>query len=183
MGEAYLKGGKSMFDNWYVVQVRSGKEDEIVKACHLLVDRSILQECFIPRCKKKKKFRGTWKIVDEILFKGYIFMISDRIEDLYTELKRIPDLTKLLGNDGKDIFPIYPQEAKFLTRFSDTNHVVEFSKGMIIGDQITIIEGPLQGLEGKITKIDRHKRIAYIDLELLGKINRVQVGLEIISKN
>lgn len=33
------------------------------------------------------------------------------------------------------------------------------------------------------TKIDRHKRIAYVDVELLGKLTRVQVGLEIISKS
>lgn len=39
------------------------------------------------------------------------------------------------------------------------------------------------GLEGLITKIDRHKRIAYVDVELLGKLTRVQVGLEIISKS
>ena len=32
-------------------------------------------------------------------------------------------------------------------------------------------------------KIDRHKRIAYVDVELLGKLTRVQVGLEIISKS
>lgn len=44
-------------------------------------------------------------------------------------------------------------------------------------------EGPLIGLEGLITKIDRHKRIAYVDVELLGKLTRVQVGLEIISKS
>ena len=40
-----------------------------------------------------------------------------------------------------------------------------------------------QGLEGLITKIDRHKRIAYVNVELLGKLTRVQVGLEIISKS
>ena len=93
-----------MFDNWYVVQVRTGKEEEIVKKCQFYIDHGILLDCFIPITKKKKKYQGSWHIVDDILFKGYI------------------------------------------------------------------------------TKIDRHKRIAYVDVELLGKITRVQVGLEIISK-
>ena len=50
-------------------------------------------------------------------------------------------------------------------------------------DKIIINEGPLIGLEGLITKIDRQKRIAYVNVELLGKLTRVQVGLEIISKS
>ena len=109
-------------------------------------------------------------------------MITDKVEQLYTELKKIPDLTKLLGNDGEDIYPIYPQEAMFLTKFSNRNHVVDMSRGVIDNDKIIITDGPLMNLEGYITKIDRHKRIAYVDVELLGKITRVQVGLEIISK-
>ena len=137
-----------MFDNWYVVQVRTGKEEEIVKKCQFYIDHGILLDCFIPITKKKK----------------------------------IPDLTKLLGNDGEDIYPIYPQEAMFLTKFSNRNHVVDMSCGVIENDKIIITDGPLMNLEGYITKIDRHKRIAYVDVELLGKITRVQVGLEIISK-
>ena len=109
-------------------------------------------------------------------------MITDKVEQLYTELKKIPDLTKLLGNDGEDIYPIYPQEAMFLTKFANRNHVVDMSRGVIENDKIIITDGPLMNLEGYITKIDRHKRIAYVDVELLGKITRVQVGLEIISK-
>ena len=61
-----------MFDNWYVVQVRTGKEEEIVKKCQFYIDHDILIDCFIPITKKKKKYQGTWHIVDDILFKGYI---------------------------------------------------------------------------------------------------------------
>ena len=61
MGEAYSNGGYCMFDNWYVVQIRTGKE-EIVKKCQLL-------DCFIPITKKKKKYQGSWHIVDDILLR------------------------------------------------------------------------------------------------------------------
>ena len=172
-----------MFDNWYVVQVRTGKEEAIAKKLQFHIDHDVLLECFIPCCKRQKKFRGKWQIVEEVLFKGYIFMITNQVEQLYTQLKKVPDLTKLLGNDGKEIYPIYPQEAMFLTKFSNKDHVVDISNGIIENDKIIINEGPLIGLEGLITKIDRHKRIAYVDVELLGKLTRVQVGLEIISKS
>ena len=58
-----------MFDNWYVVQVRTGKEEEIVKKCQFYIDHGILLDCFIPITKKKKKYQGSWHIVDEILLR------------------------------------------------------------------------------------------------------------------
>lgn len=182
MGEAYPNGGFTMFDNWYAVQVRSGKEEEIMKKCALYVDGKALKECFVPKSQKMKKFKGKWETVYEVLFKGYVFMISDDVAMLYNELKKVPDLTKLIGNDGKEIYPILQEEAKFLTRFGGKDHVVEVSTGYVEGDEIKITHGPLVGQEGSITKIDRHKRIATVDVSLLGRITRVQVGLEVIMK-
>ena len=57
-----------MFDNWYVVQIRTGKE-EIVKKCQFYIDHDILLDCFIPITKKKKKYQGSWHIVDDILLR------------------------------------------------------------------------------------------------------------------
>lgn len=171
-----------MFNNWYAVQVRSGKETEIMKACQLLVNPHVLEECFIPKSQKRKKFKGVWKDVTEILFKGYVFMITDDIDRLYNELKKIPDLTKVLGNDGKEIYPIRVEEAKFLARFGGSKHIVEVSSGYIEGDTIKVTSGPLMGQEGHIAKINRHKRLAFVDVSLFGQVTRVQVGLEIIRK-
>jgi transcriptional antiterminator NusG len=171
-----------MYDNWYAVQVRSGREEEIVKSCEILIKKDILKDCFIPKCKKMKKFKGTWKNVEEVLFKGYVFMITDYIDDLYNELKKITDFTKVLGNDGQEIYPIRTDEAIFLTRFGGEKHVVDMSFGYIEGDIIRITNGPLMGQEGNLVKIDRHKRLAYVDISLFDRITTIQVGLEIISK-
>ena len=41
----------------------------------------------------------------------------------------------------------------------------------------------LQGMEGAIRKIDRHKRIAVLSLDMFGRTVDMKVGLEIIEKN
>lgn len=41
---------------------------------------------------------------------------------------------------------------------------------------------PLQGKEGCIRKIDRHKRKAWLEVELFGDRQLVEVGLEIVTK-
>ena len=56
------------------------------------------------------------------------------------------------------------------------------STGYIEGDHIIITDGPLKGYEALIKKIDRHKRIAFIEINLLNQPNIIKVGLEIISK-
>ena len=77
-----------MFDNWYVVQVRTGKEEEIAKKLQFHIDHDILLECFIPQCIRQKKFRDNGNLLKKFYLKGYIFVITDRINDLYTQLKK-----------------------------------------------------------------------------------------------
>lgn len=93
-----------MFDNWYVVQVRTEKKKKL-EEMSIYIDHDILVDCFIPITKKKKKYQGTWHIVDDILFKGYIFMITNQVEQLYTQLKKYQILQNSLETMGKKYIP------------------------------------------------------------------------------
>ena len=53
---------------------------------------------------------------------------------------------------------------------------------MIEGDRVIIISGSLVGMEAVIRKVDRHKRVAYIEMRIFGEIKLVEVGLEIVAK-
>lgn len=183
IGEAYPKGGNLHMDsNWYVIQVRSRKEEYIASKCKSLISKDVLTDCFIPKYKKMKKYRGKWHNVEEVLFSGYVFLVSNNVEHLFQELKKIPDLTKLLGNDGTDIYSIQKGEVAFLNKFIKADHILDMSIGYIEGDRVIVNSGPLIGYEGLIRKIDRHKRIAYLDIQLFDQTTTVKVGLEIVSK-
>lgn len=168
--------------SWYVIQVRSSHEREIANKCRTMISQDILRECFIPKYVSKKKYNGQWKEVKEVLFKGYVFLMSDYIEELYIELKKVPDLTKMIGKKKDVIYPLTKGETEFLKTFTNDKHIVDMSTGFIEGQMIHITDGPLQGKEGLITKIDRHKRIAYLNLNIFNNDITAKVGLEIISK-
>ena len=51
------------------------------------------------------------------------------------------------------------------------------------GDKVIITDGPLLGKEAHIRKIDRHKRIAYLDIDFFNQTISTKVGLEIIKKD
>ena len=56
------------------------------------------------------------------------------------------------------------------------------SRVFIENDRVIITSGPLKGNEALIKKIDRHKRRAYLEIEMFGRKVEAQVGLEIVKK-
>lgn len=166
---------------WYVVQVRSGTEHNIRIQCNKKIPDTIMERCFIPYYEEKKKQNGTWNTLQKVLFPGYIFMITEDVEKLFFHLKTIEGMTKLIGT-GNDIIPLTEEEIAFLQRLGGDEQIVSMSEGIIEGTQVIITSGPLMGMEGLIQKIDRHKRKAWLELELFGRMQQVEVGLEITKK-
>lgn len=166
---------------WYVVQVKSGNEENIVSQCQKIIETDILQKCFISYFKQLKKYNGEWSEEKKILFPGYVFLVSEQIEELCFRLKSINGLTKMIGT-GDDIVPLSVEEVEFLKSFGREEQVVEVSYGLIENEEINIIDGPLKGMEGTIKRIDRHKRIAFLEIEMMGRKVETKVGLEIVSK-
>ncbi len=166
---------------WYVIQVTTGKEDQILSMIKKYSVQKYLEECFSPKYEHKKKYLGQWRQEEAILFPGYIFVISDQVEELYQALKNIPELTKLLGV-GEKWTPMTKEDIEIVETLSGKERIVRFSEGYIVGVAVVITKGPLQGMEGTIKKIDRHKRKAYLEIPMFGRVLNAQVGLEIVEK-
>ena len=193
---------------WYVIQVFTGTEEKTAESCRSLIgvqDKNaedalrgtdgvlpqtdgilentdaVLKKCFIPYVIRKRRYCGEWHEEKKILFPGYVFLVSDNPGELFLRLKKVPGLTKLLGT-GDEVVPLSAEEEELLKRLGGEDHVVEGSIGILEQDKIVITEGPLQGMEGYIRKIDRHKRTAWLEVELMGRKLETQVGLEIVEK-
>jgi transcriptional antiterminator NusG len=152
---------------WYVVQVRVGMEENIKLQCQKRVSSEVLERCFILYSEEKKKVQGKWVTQKHIVFSGYVFMITEKVDELFLQLKSVNGLSKLIGA-GDDIVPLNEGEVALLRRLG--------------GEEQVVISGSLEGMEGFIKKIDRHKRKAWLELEILGDLRRVEVGLEVVKK-
>jgi transcriptional antiterminator NusG len=166
---------------WYVIQVRTGTEQSICLQCEERAQNTVLERCFLPYYEEKRKINGEWKTLKRILFSGYVFLVSDQVEELFFELKKVNGMSRLLGT-GDTIVPLSEEETDFLRSLGGEDQVVEMSTGIIEGSKVIVQSGPLQGREGLIKKIDRHKRKAYLEVEMFGRPQRVEVGLEITMK-
>ena len=78
---------------------------------------------------------------------------------------------------GDELFPIHEEEEQLLRRLTGDTTNVAVSVGVIVGDKIIVKEGPLIGMEGMIKRIDRHKRMAVLEVELFNRVSEVKVGL------
>lgn len=65
-------------------------------------------------------------------------MITDHIDEIYNDLKQIPDLANVLG---EFICPLLKEESIFLLDIGKEQHIVDLSQGYIEGDMVSIISG------------------------------------------
>jgi len=173
---------------WYVMQVISGQENQTARQVEKRIPEEIMENCFVPVRRLRKKFHGTWHEVTEKLFPGYVFMITDQPWLLYEELKKIPTLTKVLGRCGEYFTPLSEVDVQMMEKLQDgmgekENLEVEISKVTVEeGNHIRILEGPLKNLEGKIKKVNLHKRIAAVEMEFMGNKSVVHLGIEMVGR-
>lgn len=166
---------------WYVIWVESGKEHKVRGMIESQVPSGTYDRIVIPEKRIQKKFKGEWQEVQSVLFPGYLFVVAEDITEFAAALVAVPEFTKMLKADN-EIVPIYPEEEAVLTRLVDQDEIVKMSEGMIENDRVIIFDGPLKGMEGTIKRINRHKRIAVLQIELFERVIQVMVGLEIVEK-
>ncbi|MBR1798180.1 MAG: antiterminator LoaP [Clostridiales bacterium] len=164
-----------------MIQVFTGKEEKMRRACLKYVDPDVLEDTFIPKRIRRRKYSGVWKDEECALFPGYVFMITSKPQELYDQLWRVEGLTKLLHVE-KQILTLTDSEVEFMKRLGGKEHIAQMSIGFIVGDKVTVTDGPLKGLEGMIKKIDRHKRQCIVETDMFGQKTKMIVGIEIVSK-
>lgn len=167
---------------WYVIWTASSHEDKCIR---LLDERfsDLYDRVFVPKRAVGRKRAGVWVTELSALFPGYLFIDTDaeRIEELATKLRNISGFNIVLTTDG-EFLPLTDSESAFADKIYQTNGTFDVSTGIIEGDRIIVTAGPLMGLEGAIKKIDRHKRLAYLELDMFGIKTKTTVSLEIVEK-
>ena len=167
---------------WFVIWTSSSHEDSCIKLLNEHYS-SYFERAFVPKRMISKKKGKEWITEEGALFPGYVFVDSDaeRVEELASRLRNISGFNVVLSTDG-DYLPLTPGESDFADRLYDEGGCFDVSVGIIEGDKIIVTGGPLIGMEGCIKKIDRHKRKAYLEIDMFGVKTKTTVSLEIVEK-
>ena len=127
-----------------------------------------------------RKYEGSWHLERVNLFPGYVICDSEEPEILKSQLLSLADGLKI-HTDGATI-PVDAADQSFLKRLYKGGNSFQMSRGVIRNGTTFVQEGPLQGWEQNIRKIDRHKRIAFLKSSEATSEMVLKVGLEITEK-
>ena len=166
---------------WYVVQVTTGREAAMAKLIERIVPRDLAGECFSPEYETERKVRGEFQTCTRPLLPGYVIAVTDAPAELGRVLGAIPGFTRVLTM-GERYVPLRQDEMEFIAAFTEPGaRVVPMSKGIKDGDRVKVVEGPLVGHEGLISRIDRRKSTAYLTFEICGRTVETRVGLAVVA--
>ena len=170
---------------WYVLFVKSGKERKVEQFLSEQLDKKISLP-FIPLQEILFRKAGVLKRELKLLFPGYVFIESmlpsqQFIKEVNTIIKRCGDIIGLLKYSDTEI-SMKETEKNMMISLCNNEHCIEASYGVIEGDAIRVFEGPLKGLESVVRKVNRHKREALIEIEIMGGARLVTVALEVVEK-
>lgn len=161
----------------YVLMTKTGEEERLAELLHKTIDA----EFFVPKRKKlTKRMDSGWTEKQQILFPSYVFVRTDDIEQLCSKLYTPQVSLKyfLVGkNESGRIVAVTEEEMDYIRQLTGD----EISKGIKEGSRISIISGPLMGMETLIKKVDPHKKKALIEIPFLGETKTVEVALDIIK--
>lgn len=172
---------------YYVIQVKTGKEDQTMKDILKFASSDPYFEVFSPYRKTLRKYNGVYKEVKERCFPGYLFVETDDIKRLFYDLYEVPGFTKILGREGTSMHfeSLSEEESRMVDILYNANaeRTTEISDITIEeGDKIRILSGPLKDLDAKVKKVDLHKRKITVIVPFFKRDVEVKVGINIVMK-
>jgi len=170
---------------WYILFVQTGKEKKIEKLIKRQLDNEVCMP-FIPLQEILFRKSGVVRKETRVLFPGYVFVESELPGQQFLRLMNplinsISDMVSILKYSETEI-AMRESERRMLLGLYNNDYCIESSYGIMKGERIHITEGPLKGLESIVKKVNRHKRQAWIEIEIMGDIRLVCVALDVVEK-
>lgn len=127
-----------------------------------------------------KRYQGEWHIENRMLVPYGIFLMTEDQEKMKSNLCELLSTPPLEG-DGVEVAAVDDVAVEFLRSLCGGGQKISLSRGYIRDGKTYVTEGPLKGKETLIRKIDRHKRLAKV--EIPAAVEMAEVGLEIYAKD
>jgi transcriptional antiterminator NusG len=164
---------------YFAMQVRTGKESQFIECARR---RNPEASLLWPRRRLRIRKGGEWRDSLAPLFPGYLFLRTDNSEDIaWRPLRNLPDFIRFLPSNDR-ITPLDGRDQSTLTHFLAFGEVVD--RSVVTFDEnrrIRVVGGPLQGLEGRIVKVDRRKGRARVRLDIYADAFEIDFGFEILE--
>jgi transcriptional antiterminator NusG len=170
--------------NYYAIQAKTRSENKYIKLFKNRYPDSNLPLYFPQRQLNKRKNGKYIKSLSGI-FPGYIFIEAENKEDILSNqwrFRNIDGFCRFLKSNW-EITPLAGQSLNVVLHFiKKVGRIAGVSKVCFDkNSRITVLEGPLKGLEGIIIKVDKRKGRAKISLDIYNDSFSIDLAFEVIE--
>ncbi len=173
-----------MNSNWYLVKVLPGKERSLADEYNRQISlgkMNNIKRFVCPTEKHMVVVRNKKSIREKVLYSGYLYFETPKIlnED---ELKTLSLLPNVMGMGGNRL-PVLLRENDVKRILVDENleqHTDSKRLKYIIGERVTVIDGPFNTFEGVISDVKGEK--VDIEVKIFGRNTLVELTLNQIQK-
>ena len=177
-----------MQKEWYVVNTYSGHENKVKEKLEMRAVSTGMEDYIfrvvVPETKEIEVKDGKQKEKMKKMFLGYILVEMIMSDEAWFIVRNTPGVTGFIGSSGKGAkpFPLTPQEAdKILNQMGMSR--IEVDTDLSIDDNVKVVDGPFQGMFGKIKSINKETGILEVSLDLFGQETIVELELSQIEKS
>ncbi|QXP79708.1 MULTISPECIES: transcription termination/antitermination protein NusG [Winogradskyella] len=175
---------------WYVVRAVSGQENKIKSYIESEISRlgleDFVDQVLVPT-EKVIQIRNGKKINKEkVYFPGYIMVQANLSGEVPHIIKSITNVIGFLGETkGGDPVPLRQSEVNRmlgkvdeLSVEADASVAIPFTKG----ETVKVIDGPFNGFDGTIEKINEEKRKLEVMVKIFGRKTPLELSYMQVEK-
>ena len=167
--------------NWYVVHTYSGYENKVMANIKKTIENRKLQdqilEVTVPMQDVVEVKNGVKKQVSKKMFPGYVLINMIMNDDTWYVVRNTRGVTGFVGPGSKPV-PLTEAEMKPLGIKVDEVVVVDFD----LGDTVVVKSGVWENTIGVIKRIDHHKQVVTINVDMFGRETPVDLSFADVKK-
>ncbi|MAV80918.1 MAG: transcription termination/antitermination factor NusG [Flavobacteriales bacterium] len=174
---------------WYVVRAVSGQENKIRSYMESEINRlghsSFVEEILVPTQKVIQIRKGKKISKEKVYFPGYIMIKANLSGEIPHIIKALPNVIGFLGETkGGDPIPLRVSEVnRMLGKVDELSSDSEnISIPFIIGENIKVIDGPFNGFNGTIEKVNEDKRKLEVMVKIFGRKTPLELSYMQVEK-
>jgi len=190
----YLKVNISkMADNnlkkWYVVRAVSGQENKVKSYIETEISRlgmtDYISQVLVPTEKVVQVRDGKKISKDKVYFPGYVMIEANLVGEIPHIIKSITGVIGFLGEvKGGDPVPLRLSEVNRMLGKVDELSVNTDNQSIpfTIGEVIKVVDGPFNGFNGSIEKINEEKRKLEVMVKIFGRKTPLELSFMQVEK-
>jgi transcriptional antiterminator NusG len=172
---------------WYVVRAISGKEKRVKEYLESEINRLNLHESIsqilIPTEKVFQIRKGKKVSKERNYFPGYVLIEADLTGEIPHIIKNVPDVLNFLGTKGR---PEPIREAEVKRILGKVDELAEMGEEVnipfIVGETVTVIDGPFNSFSGIIEEINHEKKKLKVMVKIFGRKTPLELGFMQVEK-